>query len=266
MKDEGFEYTPLQQASVVSRGAGDDVDDVEWSPDKREWVEKYGYGIVSNPWGEQAASDGGTEVEDPNQAHIGTLSAAETEAYYAALYGEMSEVTTSADDEEAATPEYDWKTAGCSGKASHESMSATDDVYQQFSELTKDMNNLYAEVEGSDGVLELDKQWSACMEPAGFSFTRKIDAEEAIGKELGTLGGVPDGVNDGDLTDKDKAKAAELGKKEIKTALADLDCREKLDYTDKKLKLQFAAEEKFIADNKAELEQFKAAIDQAEKD
>ena len=53
-----------------------------------------------------------------------------------------------------------------------------------------------------------------------------------------------------------------LGEREIEIALVDLDCRTKTSYTEEALKIQFDLEERFIADNKAELEAFKAAAEQ----
>ena len=54
-----------------------------------------------------------------------------------------------------------------------------------------------------------------------------------------------------------------LGERELKLALIDLDCREKTSFATKSLEIQFALEEKFIAENKTELEAFKAAAEQS---
>ena len=39
MQEEGFEYIPQVDGAFAVFGS-----DVEWEPDEREWVEKYGYG------------------------------------------------------------------------------------------------------------------------------------------------------------------------------------------------------------------------------
>jgi hypothetical protein len=47
--------------------------------------------------------------------------------------------------------------------------------------------------------------------------------------------------------------------------VADLGCREKTDYRQQQLKIQFAAEEQFIADHKEELDALKARAEQSQK-
>src|SRR5690349_20703837 len=48
MSEEGFEYVPNTSTGTVMTS-----DDTEWEPDKREWVEKYGYGYVNSPFADQ---------------------------------------------------------------------------------------------------------------------------------------------------------------------------------------------------------------------
>ena len=60
-------------------------------------------------------------------------------------------------------------------------------------------------------------------------------------------------------------EAQEIGKREIKTALADLECRTKTNYNDTRLTIQFKLEEQFVKENKKELDEFKAAQEQAAK-
>lgn len=272
MKEAGFEYIPNTSngATIMS---GDDL----WQPDKREWVAQYGFGIFNNPYNEQ---DMGSTEEyvDPNQEYVASLSESEQSAYYVTLSGEG--VT----EEQANDPDFDWSTMdnGCQGEASEQvyNSSAQEDLYAQYEPLMDRMSELYTTVQSSAELKELDREWAACMADNGQTgYTRQselteklyevqnafyeeqstayedFDFENATEAEIAAL----DAASDPSSTPEWKQQAEE----EIELALVDFDCREKLDYTNKSLRLQFDAEEKFIADNKAELEAFRAAAEQA---
>lgn len=262
MAKEGFEYTPnLQNGGMII--ASDD-DDAKWEPDKKSWVEKYGYGIVNNPW----SSDSGSQPEeyvDPNQEYIESLSESEQQAFYETAYGVPPEEDEIPED---GSFEYNWEDAGCQGWAQHELQG--DDPWQadEFAELRDKMSELWSSTQDAPEYKTLNSKWSKCMADAGEpGFKTQMEASQSISDEQGKIyeAAYGDGTNvdPENMEDPNKSpEMKELGEKEIALALVDLGCREKTDYTQSSLKIQFALEEKFIKDNKAELEAFKAAAEQ----
>ncbi|MGW9113945.1 hypothetical protein [Microbacterium sp. NPDC055683] len=280
MQEQGFEYIPNLDNGGVVYGEDDGV----WDPESREWVEQYGYGIFNDPYAEQNAemSEQGEEYVDPNADYVATLSESEQTAFYEVLYGE------SPSEEESMDPEFDWdafyETAdqGCYNTASNEVYGSDqwEDLYEQFQPLMDAMNELYTTTQESDAMVELDAEWAACMADADYAqYTKQaqpteelyeqqnafwedqnaameeIDWETATEEEIEALS------QSTDPSQSDEWKQA--AEDEIPLALADLDCREATDYRDRALEIQFELEEQFIADNKAELEAYKAAAEQA---
>ena len=268
MTDEGFEYKPMENSGGrISFG-----EDVEWEPDKKEWVEKYGYGIINSPYNEQMAEEPQpeqTEWVDPNQEYLDTLSESEREAYSVALYGEPmteEEMEEASSGEDGGMVEYDWTQYGCQGYADNEVYGSSQDIWTQFEDLTTRMSELYTKVDESPEIEKLEADWSACMAEAGFDFPKQMQAQESFYEELNKLyeGFTEEDWANGDPM-KDNKDAQEIGKREVKTALADLECRNQTDYQDTRLKAQFALEEQFVKENKKELDEFKAAQEQAAK-
>lgn len=264
MVDEGFEYIPnIDNGSSISFG-----EEVEWEPDKKEWVEKYGYGMINNPYSEMSGEEPTAEPQeyiDPNQSYIESLSASEQQAYYETLYGKMEEPEP--DENGEISYEYSWETAGCSGAAQHEIGGDANELWTQFEDLTTRMSELYTQTEESPEAVELDSKWSSCMADAGFVFEKQSEANMSFNDELNKL---YEGLTDEDWASgedplKNNPEYVALGEKEIETALADLECRNKFNYTDAKLKIQFALEEQFVKDNSKELAEFKSAMEQASK-
>lgn len=272
MKEAGFEYIPNLENGGTIMG-----DDGLWQPDKREWVAQYGFGVFNNPYNQQAMG-GGEEYVDPNQDYIESLSESEQTAYYQTLSGE------GATEEQANDPDFDWATLdnGCHGEASEQvyNSSGQQDLYTEYEPLLQRMNEVYTTVQSSAAMKELDRAWAACMADAGHTgYTRQAEPTEQLYEVQNTLYESQNAAfEDFDYENATEAELEALyaandptstpewkqyAEEEIEIALADFDCREKTDYTDKSLRLQFDAEEKFIADNKAELEAFRAAAEQA---
>jgi hypothetical protein len=88
-------------------------------------------------------------------------------------------------------------------------------------------------------------------------FAKQADAQTSISDKLNEY------YNGQTEYVEDDPKLDALGEEEIALAVADLDCREKTNYRDEYEKVQFALEEQFIADNKADLDALKAAAEQA---
>jgi hypothetical protein len=109
------------------------------------------------------------------------------------------------------------------------------------------------------------------MDDAGEpGFTAQLDAQQSISDEQSALfdAAYGDGTTEVDVESPDfvdpseSPEMKELGEREIELALVDLECKEKTSYMKQALEIQFAIEEKFIAENKADLEAFKAAAEQ----
>lgn len=259
MKDEGFEYVAQDYGSSVIYSG----DDEEWAPDKREWVEKWGYGIVDWP-GRTASNEEGEEENpeewvDPNQEYIDSLSQSEQEQYWETLYGNMEDQEPNEDG----SFDYDWTKAGCQGKASNEVYG--DDIWSsdEFKDLTDAISEFYTNFSSDPKVKPLVKKWSTCMADAGFDIDLPDDAYMTISDKQSKIYEEGD-PEDPDVWDVDKNPALqELQKEEVKMALADFDCKKDLDYENQYLKLQFEAEEEFIKEHKAELDAFLASQEAA---
>ena len=264
MAKEGFEYTPnTDNGGMVFSG-----DDVVWEPEKKDWVEKYGYGIVNSPYSEEMGEQTGEEYVDPNQEYVESLSESEQTAFYETAYGAGP---TEEEMSEDGSYEYSWESAGCQGWAQHELEG--DDPWQsdEFADLRDKMNELYTSTQDSPELKELNAAWASCMDDAGEpGFSAQLEAQQSISDEQSALydaaygdGSTPVDTESPDFVDPNASpEMAALGEREIELALADLECRTKTSYADESLKIQFALEEKFIADNKADLEAFKAAAEQ----
>lgn len=265
MAKEGFEYKPnLQSGGMV---ISSDDDEVKWEPDKKEWVEKYGYGMVNNPYSNEAPSDPGEEYVDPNQEYLDSLSESERNAFYETAYGVPP---TEEEVGEDGSYEYKWEDAGCQGWAQHELQG--DDPWQadEFAELRDKMTELWNTSQEAPEYKKLNAKWAECMADGGEpGFKTQPEASQSISDEQNKIyeAAYGDGTTEVDPeTIEDPSKSPEmkaLGEREIELALVDLGCRQKTNYTEESLKIQFALEEKFIKENKADLEAFKAAAEQS---
>jgi hypothetical protein len=267
MTKEGFEYVPNTSngGTVVS----DDGDQM-WRPDDRDWVEKYGYGAVNNPWQEQNDAQGPEATEpppDPNQPYVDSLTEAEQQAYYEALWGKQTEPDPSADPDQP--QEYNWENGGCYGWAQHEVSGDNPWELDENKPIIDAIQKFYETMQSSPEFTKLDADWSACMTEAGFSgFKTQSEAQNSIYEMINKYwenGSQGEGEQDPNFgTIKDPAYA-EIAEQELPLAVADLDCREKTDYRQQQLRIQFAAEEQFIADHKEELDAMKVRAAQTKK-
>jgi hypothetical protein len=252
MTEEGFEYTPnIRDASSVTAAEGE-----EWDPESRKWVAQYGYGIINYPGRDDA--DSGEQVVDANADYVASLSESERTAFDEALYGPVpAEEETPAEDEAA---EWDWTAAGCLGWAEHEleqsgQLPAMPEAHEP---LMQAVNEFYENLSSSPELTEIDAEWASCMTGAGQpGFSAQSDAQTSINDESIAL------YDKAGETGPDKAALAEVGEKEIELALVDLECREETDYRNSVQEVQNKQEQQFIDDHKAQLEAFKADLEQA---
>lgn len=238
MQKEGFEYIPNVDNGGVSIGT-----DVEWKPDDREWVSQWGYGAAKSPGSDDPGGDT-IEWVDPNSDYLNGLSESEQNAYWEVLYGPPMEGDT-------IDVEWSWEQNGCYGWAQHEAEG--DSPYAMWESEEADafyaaLETYYTDMQNNEGIRKLDEEWSSCMSGAGYSFAKRDDAQNEIFEELNAYYE--------NLTEwiENDPKIDEIHEKEVALALADLDCREKTDYTKRARTVQFELEEQFIAQHKAEID------------
>lgn len=258
MKAEGFEYTPT---AYVSENAVT-VDAGEWKPDDKDWVSEWGYGITDVPARHLPADEPtGSAGTNPNHEYFGALTPAQQEAYQEALDGPPVDPEQLVDEENV----YDWEESGCTGRAYHEVGGEQADL-SEFDALWGRIDAFSETLVEAPEFAELDAAWSSCMSDAGESgFTRQEEAWQSITDAMP----VPEESSESGTAaaeyenPMDDPAVAELHEREVELALVDLECRTKTDYRQSALRIQFDLEEKFIEDNKAELDAYKLAAEQA---
>jgi hypothetical protein len=265
MTGEGFEYQPSAGSSVVVGDAAD------YRPEERDWVARYGYGMVRYPGQEAESVPQATATVDPNQAYVESLTEAEQQAYQEALYGKPSEPS---DNGEAT--EYRWQDAGCMGRAQHEVQGDATFTEETHKPLIDALTTFYSTLSDDPGYATVDAEWAACMKEGPFGgFTRQPEAAESISTLVSEYyenanAGEEGTDKTGDGSDStfgtpDDPEYAAIAEKEVPLALADLDCRVRTNYRDRQLRIQFALEEQFIADHRAELDALVADAEQGRK-
>lgn len=266
MSEAGFEYAPYpyvpQPAShrTTLDGITDDQDDPEW-------VSQYGYGIVHTP--ERPMDQSPEEYEAAraasyrdNAPDLSGLSPAQQQAYRDALHSEGG----CAQEAEMAVRGPDF---------------ALDPAYASFYDAVTAFYDGWPDWEGID---ELKAAWAACMtanDQPGLTeqaaATQRIATEyrdlwvEANpGYEDSRILGVPAGQEPDpsarfeiDLSAPPMSALEELAERERVLALADLACREEIDYNATMDAIQFRAETQFLEDHRAAADALRAAAEQA---
>ncbi len=221
MQAEGFDYVPAPHVPARMNPA-----DLGVLPGTREFAEQYGYGIATDPWG-RLESASPTPAADPNAEMLSTMSPAEVEAYYAALYG------TSGPDEP-----YNWRTGGCAGGAEHEVNGVVPGLDDDaLADLQEELVTVLSIT--SDPSLEsLAGEWAQCMSDAGHPGFTSVDEPAAqIAKQAAET---PDHE---DLAEEEKALAT-----------ADFDCRSEVGYAKALRAVQVERQNEFYAANRTEFE------------
>lgn len=252
MQEAGFEYTPNVQP--VSLSSSDDA----YRPDDREWVAQYGYGVVDSPDRHESA-DAGEEYVDANSDYLESLSESEKAAYSEALHGPPAPEDDAVSDD--GSYEYDWTTAGCYGAAQHELAGEDPTSGEEHAPLLEALTDFYTGLQSAPELADLEAAWSSCLSDAGHpGFVARFEAVNSIDEKMSALYGA---AGDQPVEPADP-KVVALKDEEIELALADLDCREKTDYTAVQKKAQDALEQQFIDDHRAELDALKADAEQGE--
>lgn len=227
MAEQGFSYIPAvpsPEEITIFEGPA------RGSP---AFVQLYGYGIL-NGGGEQAGSFM-VELTDPNDELLQAMSDAERTAYEVAMYGTVS--SAGADGAE-------YRGGGCQ-----------DEGFQVITGLTAPGGDPAAAVidEATAFLLELhtdaafdalNAEWATCLGTQGWTYASPFDAEARFGAVL-------EDQFDGDPLPAEELAA--LRQEEKAVALADLTCREQVDYLDRYNAIDLQLQANYVETNAADL-------------
>lgn len=237
MAEEGFEYTPVEPMDSGPVPGEGDVP--AW--DTLEFAKAYGYGATT---GEELWGGSDEEWVDPNQEYVAAMSETEQQAYWTALYGEMTEEPA---DPEAEPVEPDWTEQGCTGAASHEASGSTR-LWEDPSlrEAMDEMTREYESLADDDAVREATQDWAQCLGDAGYDFATPQDAQNSIFDEYNAaMGFSEEPPAEGEAPpEPDQAALDALREKEIALATADRTCQDETGYADATRTAQAAMEER----------------------
>ncbi len=172
MAAEGFEYEPMDQGEGFFFSEEEDL-----SPEER--VLKYGYGMSTYFGEEQEFFEEEAAFQDPNQDYVESLSDAERDAYFRALYGESPEFDETLSEEELEALFEDFVPTGCQSEA-------YDDIYggdesQAFYETFGDqMEAMWERIQADPRIVAERDAWVACMAEAGYAFSSQEDVYQEL--------------------------------------------------------------------------------------
>lgn len=279
MAKEAFEYTPNAQNGGRVFTSSEDDDGPEWGSLK--FAETYGYGMVDWPGKEEMENQGnsGEDYVDPNQKYVESLSESEQQAYQEALWGPPQEESEVNED---GSYEYDWKTAGCQGAAQNEVQPQGQSYYDdpEFEELNQKMQEVWSEAYGdgenpstNEDIVKLDRKWAECITEAGYDYTSTVQPQNELREEWNEKQNAGFNEETGEYKEPTKDEQKKLKEdekvfkaKEIKIAVADKKCQEKVNYTEEQFKASSKIEQKFLDENKAELDAMIAKYGTKKKD
>ena len=263
MAEQGFEYFPVDDASREPDAmAPEDMNDLEFA-------ERWGYGIITNPWEDVEEEGPGPAAgdEDPNQPIVEAMSESEQDAYYEALLGPERPAETDAEGEYLASS---WEEMGCRGSAHHEvygfdgSGAPRNDTFIEFWE---EIRRVYEATANDERVLAAEADWATCMADAGHPEVAKItDGEQTIREQVDLLW--TEGYADVQVNPTDEAvRAAERAihqrlaamiPVEIELAVTDFTCREEVGYDRAYNEVSLVLQQEFVDAHRAELEAWMA--------
>lgn len=253
MTELGFEYTPVDYSEV-----GEDAPDAEYGT--REFAERYGYGATTAPWGTDEPEQ---EWVDPNAEYTATLSSAQQEAYWTALYG-----ATAAPEAPQEDLEYNWEDGGCQGQAQQEVYSdqnAFED--ERFLALQEELEQMWLTAGEDPRLAELERRWASCMADAGYPDLAAVaDAANSIHAAVNAVweqvwAGLPPEPTEVDYDAAERTaqeQIAAITEREIATAVADVTCRERVDYDNVQRQISAEHQQQFYDSHKEELDSWAA--------
>ncbi len=264
MAEQGFEYIPYVPSQEIGGFVGPES--------QEEFAELYGFGIATMILEDQQMDEAAMEEEmakDPNNAIVEVMSEDEQQEYYAALHGAEPDIDYESMTEEEINEFYEnWIPEGCWNDAYEELWGGGEDMafYEQFGPL---MDEIFMGVESDPRIVDLEATWSACMADQGYDFAKRYDVDIYLLQRLEDVGAISDldidpegmgygyGGSEGPIEPGSPMEAAikEIADEEILIAKADLVCSADQDEVYREVYEE--AEQRFIEENLAELEQFK---------
>ncbi len=234
MAEEGFEYTPVDQSQFTETATNGE--ELPYFSD--EWVAKYGFGITTQRFSQSMLNDElvgyddsmvvSTEseaIEDPNSEYLESLSPAEQEAYYAALYGDQPEFDENATEEEMNKAYENFVPTGCQNTA-WEDLNPSQNFYQEFSD---DLDDMYQRIEADPAVTKYRDEVTACVAEEGLVYTNQEDLYTRWEEDLSSLdpfaSGDPfegTGLNPEEMTEEELNEFYQTGNELDDEALAKL--------------------------------------------
>ena len=284
MRAQGWTYTPfVQDFSAVSfQPPGYDLT-------RKEYVEKYGFGISTTMEENQAQSQNFKPENDPNFTYMNGLSQSDQEAYNKSLYGNQSfaEPVDPGSGGDTATSGAPVSVAsglsGCQGKAEAAvtaSSGGTDADRAFIDDMNKRIQTFFEKTQADPRVVAANRTYATCMAGKGFP---EIDKQETAynkinekmsglyggdsgsGGAVATVAAAPVAVATtavgGDPTkfeapQLDQAKLAEVKTYELAVAKADLACGKDVQKTS--FDVNSELEKAFADANKADLDRLGA--------
>jgi hypothetical protein len=261
MAAEGFTYVPYVRATsfvVAGEGAVElvtgRVDDRDGELSEDEYAARYGYGIsTADPEPTTGVTAPGDPEGDPNTAIVDAMSVPERVAYFQALDG----VEVSLSDEGRPNAEMPGDPASCWERASDEVWGddepVPDALTTAFASLLEQVAALTDAVPADPRMVDALGRWSGCLAAAGFPGYTDINgpqsdvvsrARDLLGDAMDTTRAAPEDL-------------AALRQFEIGIATADTACRD--DYATTFLAVELDVQTRFVADHRAELEQYRDA-------
>lgn len=282
MASEGFAYVPFASGGNIQvRVVG--------APDDEASVRQNGFGIST---GYESEEQRGSEVEeDPNETIVAAMSESEREAYLEALYG-PPEVDDSGEERREGNFRriFGGDGGGCLGEAYAEVMGAMMSFVQTMAPALQEMNQ---RLQADPRVEEATRAWSACMAERGYRYESQDEVfmyafieirqrfEEIVGSpgEIDPFAGWTEEEIEDFLAEKtdeeigdffrqaqDQARAevdqealAALQQEERDLAVANFLCGEDLSTVLAEVRPEY--EQKFIAENREQLEQLRSGTD-----
>ncbi len=185
MRELGWEYTPVDNSQFFGGFDPFGEDGLEYGSDA--WVEKYGFGITTQAFGQsqvgpdligyddsQMMDFEEQEQNDPNFEYVESLSPAEQEAYYSDLYGQQPEFDETLTEEEQEAFWQDYEPTGCQAEAWDDIGfgGAEQEFYEEFGD---QLDDLYERVNADPRVIAVQTELTDCMADAGHNLDPSMD-------------------------------------------------------------------------------------------
>jgi len=201
--------------------------------------------------------------DDPNEAIFQSLTESEQVAYDLALNGPHEYRFPSGIIDLSPTEMLEaWENQGCAGQA-RAAVEVRDPTQLLNSPEFQPLSNAIREFETSlfdnSNVLfaEIEAEWSRCMTDAGYpGFSTQIEPQNYIVEQSFSIVPRP-GTENPNL-----AELEALREREIELAVADLNCRQEVNYWDRINAIRESESLRFIEDHKLDFEAIRDAMEQ----